>query len=112
MALYAITTKQEFEDKVLNSKKVVLVDFWAEWCPPCRAMAPILHDVSEAQDAIADIVKLDIEDTQDNAELAGQYGVRSIPNMPIFKGGKEVERIVGMVPKVQLEDMLKKFADS
>ena len=73
-------------------------------------MAPLLHDVADELDSIADIVKLDIEDTQDNAELAGQYGVRSIPNMPIFKSGKEVERIIGMVPKVQLEDMLKKLA--
>lgn len=110
MALYIITTKQEFEDKVLKSKKIVLVDFWAEWCPPCRAMAPILHDVAEAQDAIADIVKIDIEATQETAELAGEYGVRSIPNMPIFKAGKEVERIVGMVPKLHLEDMLKNLA--
>lgn len=110
MALYTITTKQEFEEKVLKSDKVVLVDFWAQWCPPCRAMAPLLHDVAEEQDAIVDIVKVDIEDTQDNAELAGQYGVRSIPNMPVFKGGKEVERIVGMLPKLQLEDKLKSLA--
>lgn len=110
MALYTITTKQEFEEKVLKSDKVVLVDFWAEWCPPCRAMAPLLHDVAQEQDAVADIVKVDIEDTQDNAELAGQYEVRSIPNMPIFKGGKEIERIVGMVPKVHLADMLQQFA--
>ena len=110
MALYTITTKQEFEDKVLKSDKVVLVDFWAQWCPPCRAMAPLLHDVAEEQDAIVDIVKVDIEDTQDNAELAGQHGVRSIPNMPVFKGGKEVERIVGMLPKIQLEDKLKSLA--
>lgn len=112
MALYNITTKQEFEEKVLKSNKVVLVDFWAEWCPPCRAMAPLLHDVADAQDAIADIVKVDIEATRDNAELAGEYGVRSIPNMPLFKGGKEVERIVGMVPKLHLEDMFKQIAEA
>jgi len=110
MALYNITTKKEFEEKVLKSTKVVLVDFWAEWCPPCRAMAPLLHDVADELDAIVDIVKLDIEDTQENAELAGQYGVQSIPNMPIFKNGKEVDRIIGMVSKVHLEDMLKQLA--
>ena len=110
MALYNITTKQEFEDKVLKSDKVVLVDFWAEWCPPCRAMAPLLHDVADEQDAIVDIVKIDIEATKDNADLAGTYGVRSIPNMPIFRNGKEVERVVGMVPKMHLEDMLKNLS--
>lgn len=111
MALYNITTEQEFEEKVLGSSKVVLVDFWAAWCPPCRAMAPILHDVADELDKIADIVKVDIEATAENGQLAGKYGVQSIPNMPIFKGGKEVERIVGMVPKVHLQDMFKQLSE-
>ncbi len=110
MALYTITSAQEFEEKVLNSNKVVLVDFWAAWCPPCRAMAPILHDVADELDKIVDIVKVDIEATADNGQLAGKYGVQSIPNMPIFRGGKEVERLVGMVPKVHLADMLQQLA--
>ena len=110
MAVHNTFTTAEFKSKVLESSKLVLVDFWAEWCPPCRAMAPLLHDVADEQDAIADIVKIDIEATQETAELAGEYGVRSIPNMPIFKAGKEVERIVGMVPKLHLEDMLKNLA--
>ncbi len=110
MALYIITTKQEFEEKVLKSDKVVLVDFWAEWCPPCRAMAPILHDVADELDKNVDIVKVDIEATADNGQLAGKYGVQSIPNMPIFKGGKEVERIIGMVPKAHLADMFQHLA--
>ena len=110
MALYTITSAQEFEEKVLNSNKVVLVDFWAAWCPPCRAMAPILHDVADELDKIVDIVKVDIEATADNGQLAGKYGVQSIPNMPTFRGGKEVERLVGMVPKVHLADMLQQLA--
>lgn len=112
MALINTTTKEEFEEKVINSKKVVLVDFWAEWCPPCRAMAPILHDVAEAMDKNVDIVKVDIEDGQDNALLAGKYEVRSIPNMHVFKDGKQVDQIVGMVPKLALEDTLKKHIGS
>lgn len=110
MALYNTTTKQEFEDKVLKSDKVVLVDFWAEWCPPCRAMAPTLHAVGEKHDDTIDIVKVDIEATTDNAALAGEHDVRSIPNMVIFKGGKEVDRIIGMTPELALVDQLKKYA--
>lgn len=109
MALYNITTKQEFEEKVLKNDKLVLVDFWAAWCPPCVAMAPTLHDVAEEHDELIDVVKIDIEATQDNQMLAGEYGVRSIPNMPLFRGGKEVERIIGLVSKSQLVDMATKL---
>ncbi|MGB4762291.1 MAG: thioredoxin [Candidatus Saccharimonas sp.] len=110
MALYNITTKQEFEDRVLHSSKVVLVDFWAEWCPPCRAMAPSLHNIGDKHDDIIDIVKVDIEATAENAGLATEYQVRSIPNMVVFKGGKEVDRIIGLTPEVALVDQLKKHA--
>lgn len=110
MALYNITSKKEFEEKVSESKKLVLVDFWAEWCPPCRAMAPVLHDVSDELDDILDVVKVDIEDTNENRLLAGMYGVQSIPNMPLFKDGKEVDRIIGMVSKGQLVDLVHKLS--
>jgi thioredoxin 1 len=105
MALYNITTRKEFEEKVLKSDKVVLVDFWAEWCPPCRAMAPILRTAAEENDELLDVVKVDIEDTDENRNLAGEYEVQSIPNMPLFFGGKEVERIIGMVSKGELVGM-------
>lgn len=108
MALIVTTTKQEFEEKVLNSQKVVLVDFWAQWCPPCRAMAPILEQVAKDMDADVDVVKVDTEASRDNAMLAGEYEVRSIPNMNVFKGGKVVDTIIGMVPQPTLESTLKK----
>ncbi len=110
MALYNITTKQEFEEKVLRSSKVVLVDFWAAWCPPCLAMAPTLHTVAEELDEEVDIVKVDIEATPDNGMLAGEHGVQSIPNMPIFKDGKEVDRLIGTAPKMRLVEMLQQIA--
>lgn len=109
MTVVATTTKQAFEDKVLKSDKVVLVDFWAEWCPPCRAMSPILHAVGDKLDKDVDIVKVNIEESPDNATLASEYGVQSIPNMNIFKDGKVVDTIIGMVPQPVLEDTLQKY---
>lgn len=110
MALYNITSKIEFEAKVLQSDKIVLVDFWANWCPPCRAMAPTLHDLAGEMDTVFDVVKIDIEDTDENRQLAGEYGVQSIPNMPLFKNGSEVERIVGMVTKQYLAEEIRSLA--
>lgn len=109
MALIVTTTRQEFEEKVLKSSKVVLVDFWAEWCPPCRAMAPILEKVAKEMDADVDVVKVDTEATRDNAQLASEYEVRSIPNMNVFKDGKVVDTVIGMVPQHVLESTLKKY---
>jgi thioredoxin 1 len=108
MALLNTTTKDEFDQRVLKSNKLVLVDFWAEWCPPCRAMAPTLHKIGDAMDKDLDVIKVDIEETSDNAQLAGQYEVRSIPNMLVFKDGKVVDTLIGMMPEVALVDALKK----
>lgn len=110
MALHNITTRKEFEDKVLQSNKVVLVDFWAAWCPPCRAMAPSLHDIADELDDVLDVVKINLEESDENKSLAGEYEVQSIPNMPIFKDGKEVERIIGMVPKSYMKELVGKLA--
>lgn len=106
MALYNTTTKQEFEDKVLKNDKMVLVDFWANWCPPCRMMAPILESVSKSMEKDVDIVKVDVEASSDNSELAAKYGVQGIPNMQVFKNGEVVEELVGARPQVALEDEL------
>ena len=108
MALYEITAKQEFEEKVLKNSKPVLVDFWAPWCPPCRAMAPILHQIAEETEF--DVVKVDTEASQENAQLAMDYRVQGIPNMKIIASGEEVAELIGMKPKQTLIDALEKAA--
>ena len=110
MALYNTVSREEFEEKVLKNDKVVLVDFWAQWCPPCLAMAPTLETVAQALDKTVDIVKVNIEESPENNALAGESGVRGIPNMVIYKDGVEVDRIVGMVPQDTLMDTLAKAA--
>lgn len=107
MTLYSTTTNQEFDDKVLKSKKIVLVDFWATWCPPCRMMAPILEDTAKKMDDVLDIIKVDVEASVDNGQLASKYGVQGIPNMQVFKSGKVVKELVGMRPASTLENELK-----
>ena len=107
MALYNTATRDEYNDKVLASKKLVLVDFWAEWCPPCRAMAPTLEAVAKEMDEKFDVVKVDVEASQDNASLANEHGVQGIPNMQLFRDGKRVDTIIGLVPRAVLEAKLK-----
>ncbi|MDX9730119.1 MAG: thioredoxin [Bacteroidales bacterium] len=87
-------TAQNFGHK--TKKGVVLVDFWADWCMPCKMMAPILNEVAEATDGTATIYKLNVDEQQ---QVAAQFGIRSIPTMILFKDGKEVERIIGVKSK-------------
>lgn len=106
MALYNTTTNNEFDEKVIKSEKYVLVDFWAQWCPPCRMMAPILEKVGADMDADLDVVKVDVEATTDNGTLAQKYEVRGIPNMKVFHDGKLVKELVGARPYDVLRDEL------
>lgn len=106
MALINISTKKDFEEKVIKSKKTVLVDFWASWCPPCRAMAPILEKVAKSLDDSVDVIKVNIEENAENHHLAVEYGVQSIPNMPIFVNGKEQNRLVGLIQERELINIL------
>jgi thioredoxin 1 len=96
-------TDSNFQTEVLNSPVPVLVDFWAVWCGPCRALAPIVHEIAEDFDGKAKIVKLDVDN---NPETATNYGIRSIPTILIFNNGAVVDQIVGLVKKNVLTDKL------
>ena len=94
-----------FENEVLKSDMPVLVDFWATWCAPCRAIAPSVEELAKTYDGKVKVGKLNIDEQQG---VAQQYGIRSIPTLLVFKGGKVVGQIVGAVPKNKIEDALKK----
>jgi thioredoxin 1 len=85
-----------FEEKVINSNVPVLVDFWAEWCGPCRMIAPIINELSEQYENEALMTKLDVDTSP---ETAAKYGIRNIPTILLFKDGKVVDKQVGAVPK-------------
>jgi len=91
--------KSNFQADVLNAKEPVVVDFWAEWCGPCKMIAPALEDIANELGAKVKIAKLNIDE---NPELAAQYGVRSIPTLMIFKGGEMADIKVGAAPKTAL----------
>lgn len=94
-----------FKNEVLDSQTPVLVDFWATWCAPCRAIAPSLDELATQYKGQVKIAKVDVDESQ---QVAQQFGIRSIPTLLMFKGGKVVEQLVGAVPKSKLEDTLKK----
>ena len=89
----------DFESEVLKSNQPVLVDFWAEWCMPCRMLAPTIEELAQEYDGRVKVGKLD---TDANREVSLKYGIQSIPTVILFKGGEEAGRITGLVPKPEL----------
>jgi len=96
-------TNDTFKAAVASSTTPVLVDFWATWCGPCKAIAPILEELAVELDGKLKIVKVDIDQ---NEQVAAEYGIRAIPTMLLFKGGKVADQIVGLLPKAALKAKL------
>ena len=98
-----------FEQDVLQSNAPVLVDFWAEWCAPCRALTPTVEAVAEKYAGSARVVKLNVDD---NPSISQRYGIKGIPTLILFKGGKEEERVVGATSKEAISRMIDKHVGS
>lgn len=102
-----IVTDKNFADEVLKSKLPVLVDFFAEWCGPCKMIAPLVEELAGEMAGKALIVKLNVDESMDTAQT---YGVMSIPTLIFFKDGKEVDRMVGAMPKDAMQEKLESLA--
>ena len=100
-----VATDDNFDGEVLKSDRPVLIDFWAPWCGPCKAIGPIVEEIAaQYQDKIK-VMKLNVDDAQ---KAATTYGVRSITTLMMFKGGKVLDTMIGLVPKEKLEEFVKK----
>ena len=96
-------SSDNFEKEVINSELPVLVDFWAEWCGPCRAVGPVLEELSDEYSDKFRVAKVNVDE---NPELASEYGIRSIPTMILFKDGKQADSVIGALPKEHIVDFV------
>ena len=103
MSTVVEATDDDFQKEVLDSDIPVLVDFWAPWCGPCKMLAPTLEEISRENNGKIKIVKINIDENQ---EMAGKFGIRSIPTMMIFNKGELKNQIVGSLPKEQIEKII------
>lgn len=106
MGKYTVdVTDQSFKEEVLEASELVMVDFWAVWCMPCKAIAPILETIAEEYQGKVKVTKLDVDH---NPGVGSEFGIRSIPTLILFKNGQQVDKIVGSGPKVTYTKMISK----
>lgn len=103
MATHLSLSSADFQAKVLDSEQPVLIDFWAEWCGPCKAIGPSIEQLASEYEGRAGVYKVDVDS---DGDLASQYGVMSIPALLVFKGGKVVDQMVGAAPKATIAAMI------
>jgi thioredoxin 1 len=101
--IQSIVGEENFQNVVLQSKSPVVVDFWAQWCAPCLAAAPVLEELEKEYSGKIDFAKVNVDE---NGPLAARYGIAAIPTMLIFKGGQPVQQILGYKPKKELKKVL------